>query len=169
MILVSKIKMAAAFLVFLFIGGVASSQDSLDTQKIQTTSVSKSFYYPGKKVCRLEGRRQALIEIETRLKSKGIKNIRTWRDPSGCFQVGFGPFNTKNKVQLFVENFDSGLIDIAFVKATDNPSGTYPFDLELILKLGDREALASYDTHIADMSQIADRREVQTLLKTLKK
>ena len=175
MILVSTIKMATAFLVFLFIGGGASSEVSTKNQKFQTLSVSKSFYYPGKTSCQ-QSPQQALAVLLTPLKSNGISNIGTWKEKkSTCHRVGYGPFDTKDELKSFVEDFNPSLLNIAFVEEGTRFDGlgsqqsywqTYPFDSALITELSEQE-FKPFGANLKDLSQEKDRKEVQKNLKKL--
>ncbi len=175
MILFSKMKMASAFLVLQSMGALAGSDPTHNFQSDQTLSSSKAFYYPGKTSCQ-QSPQQALAVLLTPLKSNGISNIGTWKEKkSTCHRVGYGPFDTKDELKSFVEDFNPNLLDIAFVEEDTRFDGlgsqqsywqTYPFDSALMTELSEQE-FKPFGANLKDLSQEKDRKEVQKNLKKL--
>ena len=176
MILFSKIKMASAFLVLQSMGAFAGSDPTHNFQPDQTISSSKAFYYPGKTVCQQKVLQKALAVLLTPLKSNGISNIGTWKEKkSTCHRVGYGPFDTKDELKSFVEDFNPSLLNIAFVEkdtifdrsvSQQSLWQTYPFASGLIIELSKQEFNA-FGSNLKDLSQEKDRKEVQKNLKKL--
>ena len=156
-------------------GAFAGSDPTHSIQSDQIVSSSKAFYYPGKTSCQYSPQ-QALALLLTPLKSNGISNIGTWKEKkSTCHRVGYGPFDTKDELKSFVEDFNPSLLKIAFVEEDtrfdglgfqQSPWQTYPFDSALITELSEQE-FKPFGANLKDLSQEKDREEVQKNLKKL--